>query len=315
MKVATLRAALLFALSGLVSAALADEPKVQPKAEPKAETKAPAPKRPVPPESVGFEPDIEYGRAGDVPLLLNLARPKTGEGPFPAVVCIHGGGFRAGTREGWNARCIRLAEKGYVAITVEYRLAPKHPFPAAVHDCKAAVRWLRANAAKYKVNPEAIAVAGDSAGGHLSQFLGVTGGKKEFEGDCGHADQSSKVQAVINFYGPADLVQSMIPGKSVDAAKVLPLWLGDLETNKARYVEASPITYVGKDSAPTLILHGTKDTYVAYEQSPQLIEKLKAAGVDAELVTLEGAGHGFKGDDAAKAEAAMLAFLAKHLRK
>ena len=97
------------------------------------------------------------------------------------MLCIHGGGFRAGKRDSYDALCLKLAERGYVAATITYRLAPKHKFPAAVHDTKAAVRWLRANAAKYKINSEKIGVTGGSAGGHLAQFLGVTTGVPQFE--------------------------------------------------------------------------------------------------------------------------------------
>ena len=134
-----------------------------------------------------FEPGIEYSSPGDEHLQLNLARPKeVKEGAkLPAVICIHGGGFRAGKRERWDGLCKQLAEKDYVAMTVTYRLAPKHQFPAAVHDVKAAVRWLKANAAKYHVDPERIGVVGDSAGGHLVQYLGVTADVPSLEGTGG----------------------------------------------------------------------------------------------------------------------------------
>src|SRR5262249_30189163 len=134
-------------------------------------TVAPAQKGPAVPDNVVFETGIEYANPDGQHLQLNLARPKAGNGPFPAVVCIHGGGFRAGKRESYDSLCLKLAQHGYVAMTVTYRLAPKFPFPAAVHDVKAAVRWARANAAKYHVDPARIGVTGGSAGGHLAQFL------------------------------------------------------------------------------------------------------------------------------------------------
>jgi acetyl esterase/lipase len=266
------------------------------------------------PEGVTFEAGIEYSNPDDQHLQLNMARPSKGDGPFPAVVCIHGGGFRAGTREGYDGQCIRLAQHGYVAVTITYRLAPKYQFPAAVYDCKAAVRWLRANAKKYQIDPDHIGVMGGSAGGHLAQFLGVTADVKRFEGDGGAADQSSSVACVVNYYGPSDFTRSY--GKSKDAADVLPLFLGgDLEKAHRRHIEASPLYWVTPDAAPTLCIHGTKDEYVAYEQATWLVDKLKAADVEAELLTMEGAGHGFKGDDAAKAEQAMIVFFDKHLKK
>ena len=266
------------------------------------------------PQDVVFESDIEYADPDNQHLQLDMARPKTGEGPFPAVVCIHGGGFRAGSRKVYDAWCIRLAQDGYVAVTVSYRLAPKYQFPAAVHDVKEAVRWLRANAKKYHIDPERIGVTGGSAGGHLAQFLGVTADVKGFEGKGAHLDQSSRVSCVVNYYGPSDFIKSY--GKSVDAAEVLPLWLGgNLENARHHHIIASPLYWVTPHAAPTLCIHGTQDKYVAHEQAVWLVERLKTARVEAELLTLEGAGHGFKGPDADKAEKAMFAYFAKHLRK
>ncbi len=265
------------------------------------------------PESVIWETGIEYSNPDDEHLQLNIARPKTGAGPFPVVLCIHGGGFRAGKRESYDALCVKLAERGYVAATMTYRLAPKHKFPAAVHDTKAAVRWLRANAATYKLNPNKFGVTGGSAGGHLAQFLAVTANVPQFEGTGGNATQPSNVTCVVNVYGPSDFTKSY--GKSVDAHEVLPLWFGgNLETAKALHIQASPLYWVTPNSAPTLCIHGTEDKYVAHEQAVWLIDKLKAATVEAELLTLEGAGHGFKGADAEKSEAALFGYFDRQLK-
>ena len=264
------------------------------------------------PENVVFERDIEFANPDGQHLQVNIARPKSGDGKFPAVVCIHGGGFRAGKRESYDKLCLTLAQNGYVAITVTYRLAPAYPFPAAVLDCKSAVRWLRANAVKYHADPARIGVTGGSAGGHLAQFLGVTAGVKEF--DAGeNLDQSSAVACVVNFYGPSDLTKSY--GKSVDAAEVLPLFFGgDLSTKLREHITGSPLYWVTPNAAPTLVVHGTDDKFVAYEQAGWMVDKLKASAVEAELLTLEGAGHGFKGADAEKAEKALLAFFDKRLK-
>jgi acetyl esterase/lipase len=260
-----------------------------------------------------WEAGIEYSNPDDEHLQLNLARPKAGDGPFPTVLCIHGGGFRAGKRESYDALCVKLAERGYVAATMTYRLAPKHKFPAAVHDTKAAVRWLRANAATYKINPDKIGVTGGSAGGHLAQFLGVTANVPQFEGKGGNPTQSSRVSCVVNVYGPSDFTKSY--GKSVDAHEVLPLWLGgNLETARAIHIQSSPLYWVTPNAAPTLCIHGTEDKYVAHEQAVWLIDKLKAATVEAELLTLEGAGHGFKGADAEKSEKALFEYFDKQLK-
>lgn len=265
------------------------------------------------PEGVLFETGIEYSNADDQHLQLNIARPKTGNGPFPVVLCIHGGGFRAGKRESYDALCVKLAERGYVAATMTYRLAPKFQFPAAVHDTKAAVRFLRANAATYKLNPDKLGVTGGSAGGHLAQFLGVTANVPQFEGTGGHPEQSSRVTCVVNVYGPSDFTKSY--GKSVDAHEVLPLWFGgNLDTHRALHIQASPLYWVTPNAAPTLCIHGTEDKYVAHEQAVWLVDKLKAATVEADLLTLEGAGHGFKGADAEKAEKALFEYFDKRLK-
>ncbi|MSU25330.1 MAG: alpha/beta hydrolase [Opitutus sp.] len=265
------------------------------------------------PEQVAFERGVEFARPGGVSLTLNLAQPKGATGLLPAVVCIHGGGFRAGSREGYDKLCLTLAARGYVAVTITYRLAPANRFPAAVEDCKAAVRWVRANAARLHVDPARIAVLGGSAGGHLAQFLGVTAGVPEFEG-TENPGFSSAVAAVVNYYGTSDVTKSY--GRSVDAAEVLPLFFGgDLSTHRAAHVRGSPLNWVTPHAAPTLILHGTEDKYVNYEQGLWMRDRLQQCGVDVELFTLKGAGHGFKGADAEKAEAAALAWLDRHFKR
>jgi acetyl esterase/lipase len=265
------------------------------------------------PDNVIFERDLEYANAGGAHLQLNLARPRNVIGPLPAVLCIHGGGFRAGSREGYNKLCLMLAQRGFVATTISYRLAPTNQFPAAVHDTKAAVRWLRANAAKYGLDPARIGVTGSSAGGHLAQFLGVTAGVRDFEG-ADNPGFSSAVNCVVNVYGPSDFTKSY--GKSVDAHEVLPLWLGgNLETARQRHIQSSPLNWVTPTAAPTLIIHGTEDKYVAYEQAIWMRDRLTACGVSVEMLTLEGAGHGFKGADEEKADAALIAYFEQHLKK
>jgi len=235
------------------------------------------------------------------------------------VLCIHGGGFRAGSRQSYDELCKRLAGQGYVAVTVSYRLAPKYQFPAAIFDCKAAVRFLKWNAEKYGLDQARVGVTGSSAGGHLAQFLGVTANVAEFDPGIPpstggiRAVPTTGVRCVVNVYGPSDFTKSY--GKSVDAAEVLPLWLGgNLETARAKHIRASPLNWVTPNAAPTLCIHGTEDKYVAHEQAVWLVDRLKACGVEAELLTLEGAGHGFKGADAEKAEKALVAWFDKHLK-
>lgn len=263
-----------------------------------------------------FEQGVEYSNPDDQHLQVNIARPKDrkAEERSPAVLCIHGGGFRAGKRERWDKLCQQLADQGYVAATATYRLAPKYQFPAAVHDVKAAVQWLRANAEKYQIDPNRIGVVGDSAGGHLAQFLGVTGDVAMFHETNGNGTLPVKVTCVVNYYGPSDFTKSY--GKSVDAAEVLPLWLGgDAVKERRRHIISSPLYWVTPNAAPTLLIHGTEDKYVAHEQAVWMHDKLKAAEVEVELLTLQGAGHGFKGADADRAEKAMLDFFDRKLKK
>jgi dipeptidyl aminopeptidase/acylaminoacyl peptidase len=157
-------------------------------------------------------------------------------------------------------------------------------------------------------------VMGGSAGGHLVHFLGVTADVKQFEGDGGNPGQSSRVACVVSYFGPSDFTKSY--GKSVDAAEVLPLFLGgNLEQQRQRHIDSSPLYWVTPNAAPTLAIHGTKDNYVAYEQAVWIVDRLLAAGVEAELLTLDGAGHGFRGEDAKRADEAMFAFFDRHLKK
>lgn len=262
--------------------------------------------------NVILQRDVEYAHPGEDSLKLNLARPASTKTPAPIVLCIHGGGFRAGSREGYDALCKKLAERGFVAATMQYRLAPKHQFPAAVHDTKAAVRWLRLHARELNADLSRLGVTGSSAGGHLAQFLGVTAGVDRFEGNQ-NPGASSAVTCVVNVYGPSDFTKSY--GKSVDAHEVLPLWLGgNLETALPRHIESSPLNWVTPAAAPTLLIHGTEDKYVAYEQAIWMRDRLADSGVKVELITLQGAGHGFKGDDAVKAENALIAYFESVLK-
>ena len=273
-----------------------------------AQTPAP----PQMPAGVSWTGNIEYSNVG-AKMEMDIVRPKNQAGSAPAVLLIHGGGFRRGTRQSYLVQAARLAERGYVAATASYRLAPRHQFPASVEDAKAAVRFLRANAAKYGIDPDRIGAWGGSAGGHLVLMLGLTGDVAEFEGTGPNREFSSKVQCVINYYGPTDFTQSY--SKSVDAAEVLPLWLGGhLDQNRKLHQKASPLNWVTPNAAPILSLHGTKDAYVAYEHSAMLTDRLLNAGAEAEFESFSGAGHGFKGADAERAETLSFAFLDRYLK-
>ncbi|MCE5273000.1 alpha/beta hydrolase [bacterium] len=231
------------------------------------------------------EAGLVYGQGGGHDLRLDLYQPSTGEGPFPAVVFIHGGGWRAGHSGQFSRQAMYLATQGYVCVCIDYRLSGEARFPAAIEDCKCAVRWMRAVGAKeYKVDPERIAVSGESAGGHLSLLLGTSGGAAELEGQGGWAGYSSRVQLVAAF-NPA----CRFSGIHSDA---IPAFLGgdSLEVPEA-YRLATPSTWIDRTDPPMLLLHGDQDKTVPYSQSVEFVDALKAAGVEAELYTEKGAGH------------------------
>ena len=271
---------------------------------------------------VAVEQNITYGKAGDTELKLDLARPE-GDGPFSAIVFIHGGGWYQGSRTGYRGQIQEAAKKGYVAATISYRLmkfdekkketTTANPiFPAQIHDAKAAVRWLRANAERYKVDAKRIGVTGGSAGGHLSLLVGLTDSKSKLEGDGSNPDQSSRVQAVVNVFGPTNMAACH---KTSSVAWIFRLFMGGTPDESAdTYKAASPVTYVSKDDPPVLSLHGDRDALVPIEQATMLDEKMKAAGASHTLIVFEGQGHGFRGEHQQKAMNAMWEFFEKHLK-
>ncbi len=266
--------------------------------------------------NIKVEKDVPYRKVGkDKKLQLDIAIPQ-GKGPFPAVVCVHGGAWRAGLgkRQDLNAWIERLAEEGYVAATVSYRLLPDAKFPEPIEDCKTAVRFLRANAEKYHIDKGKIGALGFSAGGHLVSLLGVAGKDAGFEG-AEYADQSSQVQAVVSYFGPTDL-SAYGNDDAAENSTFIPLLGGRFKDKPDAYKNASPITYVSKDAPPFLFLHGTKDWLVPIKHSRIMSKKLKDAGVPAELVEIEGGSHGYfdKAGDR-KATDATLKFLAERLKK
>jgi acetyl esterase/lipase len=247
------------------------------------------------PASVELKADLIYATYGARHLHLDLYLPKSGAGPFPAVVYIHGGGWRIGNKLAFRRQAVHMATRGFVGACIEYRLLGEAKYPAAVYDAKAAVRWLRANAAQYRINPNKIGAAGGSSGGHLAAMLGTTHRVKELEGGGGNSGFSSRVQAVVAFNPALDLVE--LGKKGIRVGRQLnPVFqfLGvRYEAQPQLYAEASPITHVARDSAPFLLLHGTDDEAVPYEQSVEMLNRLKQARVRAELFTAQGAGHGF----------------------
>jgi acetyl esterase/lipase len=249
-----------------------------------------------------------------VALKADLALP-TGEGPFPAVVCLHGGGWTSGDRKQMLQTIDVLARRGYVAVAPDYRLAPGHRFPACVEDCKAAVRWLRANAGKYRVDPRRIGAVGLSAGGHLACMLAVTTPADGLEGAGGNSDRSSAVQAVVCFAGPLDLTAEELWTKEVLKHNLEPLLGGPPRRNLDLYRKASPMHYSPVAAPPALLVHGSDDKVVPVRQAHALAEQLRARGGKAEVVVLDGEGHTWNGYALLQSIDRMLSFLDTVLKK
>ncbi len=256
----------------------------------------------IPPSPIVSE-DIEYAATPERKLTLDVYRSKRPRAAqLPLVVWIHGGGWLNGSKD--NPRqVLGLIERGYVVASINYRLSGDAIFPAQIHDCKAAIRWLRAHAGEYGIDPRRVGVAGSSAGGHLVALLGTSGGVKDLEGTVGgNLDQSSRVQAVADLFGPTDFVQMdahSISERIVHDSPGSPesLLIGaPIQENKDKVARANPITYVTPDDPPFLIIHGDKDPLVPFNQSELLLAALRMAGVKSSLHKVVGGMHGQGGE-------------------
>jgi acetyl esterase/lipase len=240
------------------------------------------------PDGVTADRDVAYGTHERQK--LDVYVPK-GNGPFPLVLWVHGGGWEGGSKDS-GGPAIGLLSRRYAVASTNYRLSRHAAFPAQIHDVKAAVRFLRANAKKYHLDPDRFGAAGASAGGHLVALLGTAGDVKELEGDVGNPSVSSRVQCVLDFFGPTDLRRLAPPkGKENPVTRLLG---GPTDEKKDLADQGNPIRYASKDDPPFLIVHGDKDTVVPLSQSELLHEALNKAGVDSTLKVIPGAGHGDK---------------------
>jgi acetyl esterase/lipase len=249
------------------------------------------------PDDVRLVRNIVFGRGGVRDLKMHVVLPKIrSDQPMPAYVWIHGGAWRAGSKEGGIRQIIPLVREGFVGATIEYRLSDEAIFPAQIEDCKCAIRYLRANAKEYNIDADRIAVGGSSAGGHLAALVGTSGDVEELEGNGGWKDQSSRVQAVIDLFGPTDFKQFVTtPGYESHANPDSPesqLLGGEVLKLPNEVKRVNPITYVDADDPPFLIIHGRNDRTVPANQSESLHKALRAANVQSHLHIIEGAGHG-----------------------
>jgi alpha-L-fucosidase 2 len=238
------------------------------------------------PARAEFKTDVEFAKVDGVSLTLDAHVPD-GAGPFPTVILVHGGGFVRGDKQSYIKPIFEpLTQAGFTWLTINYRLAPAHRYPACVEDVERAIRWVKDHAKEYKVDPERIALVGESAGGHLVSMAGARGKGK------------TRVAAVVPFYAPHDLElqarHRMALGDSLSAL------FGLTELNDAAWKtlkEGSPSSYVRQGMPPYLLIHGTKDPQVPYEQSLRFQAQMKSAGNQCELFTVPDGGHGMGGWD------------------
>ena len=232
--------------------------------------------------------DLEYGKAGDVSLRLDACVPD-GPGPFPAVILVHGGAWNSGDKTGGSGKGLiapmfePLTRGGFVWFSINYRLAPQHPYPACIEDVETAIRWVKVHAAEFHVDPNRIALSGESAGGHLVALAAV------------RAAGATRVAAVVPFYGPFDLVGGLRAGDLLRPP--LQQLFGSEKLDRATAVrlhEASPIEHVKPGLPPFLLVHGSEDARVSHRQSEDFQAALRKAGVTCDLITVPGGGHGMK---------------------
>jgi len=268
--------------------------------------------------------DIEYARIGSQSLKLDLYLPE-GQGPFPVIIWIHGGGWTSGDKDlDVDDPQVRQTTRGYAVASIDYRLSQQAHFPAQIEDCKAAVRWLRARAPNYNLDPARIAVWGASAGGHLAALLGTSGDVTELEGTEDNQGYSSRVNAVVDWFGPTDLLKmstdslpfpcNLLDHDSPFSPESLLIGCA-IQTCPEKTEKANPITYVTGDDPPFLIMHGDRDCLVGPQQSRRLYDALTAVSARASLKIIAGAGHGGSEFDEGENLKLVEDFLDEHLKQ
>ena len=263
-------------------------------------------------------PDIEYARVGDsTSLKLDIYMPAIDvDGPAPAVVYIHGGGWRAGDRK--VKRILFPMEREYVVISIDYRLTTEAIFPAQIHDCKGAIRWVRAHAAEYGIDPERIGVLGTSAGAHLASLVGTSGDVAELEGEVGgNLEYSSRVQAVCSWFGLgniATLPRYPSSQKFDVLTSPISMLLGGLLEDRLDLARlASPATWISPDDPPFLLQHGTDDMTVPFGASVEFDSALRSGGVEVEFQPVVGAAHGGPAFESDSVRGKGIEFFERHL--
>jgi acetyl esterase/lipase len=254
--------------------------------------------------------DSVYRTVDGQALALDALIPGT-PGPHPAVLLMHGGAWMFGAKEDMRVIAEALCEQGFAAVSIDYRLAPKHHYPAQIEDCIAAVQYLRAHADELSIDPRRIAALGPSAGGHLASMLGVLDERADPDADDPNLRVSTRVQAVVSYFGPTLLTRE----QSLDFDTLPPKELFSSDASDSDYRAASPIEHASADDPPFLFVHGTEDSNVPVQHSEILHERLSELGVTNELFLVEGGGHGDFLERNPRAEhwERVLAFLRAHL--
>ena len=271
---------------------------------------------PLPPNVIAHR-DLAYVEGGHERQKLDLYLPKDARGPLPVIIWVHGGGWQNGSKA--NAFPLRFGctAQGYAIASIGYRLTDTETFPSQIQDVKAAIRWLRAHAKNYRLAPDRFAAWGSSAGGHLVALLGTTGDIKAFDVGA-YREHSSRVQAVVDYYGPSDFLRFVTTSRyemhgRADSPESK-LIGGTVSENKDKAATASPVTYVSKDDAPFLILHGAADPTVPINQSETLHAALVKVGATSTLHVLPGAKHGGPEFSSPESLGWVESFLAQYLK-
>ncbi|MFZ6765854.1 alpha/beta hydrolase fold domain-containing protein [Undibacterium sp. Di26W] len=248
------------------------------------------------PVSVKVIKDIPYVSYGDRKVQLDLFMPAQASAKaLPGIVLVHGGGWRSGSRENLAAMAIRLAGRGYVAAAISYRLSAEAPYPAAIHDVKAAIRWMRSHAADYHIDPAHMAVAGGSAGGQIAALVGVTNDMPQFDSQAQGSQISSAVQAIINIDGLSDFTSEQARRYEDDPAKKpssAGAWFGGTYAEKtALWKEASPLSHVGKNTPPILFIGSAQKRFSLGRD--EMVQQMNALGIPTRVVLIPDTPHSF----------------------
>lgn len=238
--------------------------------------------------------DVPYCTGGGLQLLMDLYLPLHPAATLvPAILWLHGGGWRIGSKEE-GPLTVEFASHGFVVASANYRLSGEAPFPAAIEDAKCAVRYLRANSAKYGIDPNRIGVAGSSAGGHLALLVATAHESASLEGSGGWSGESSRVSAALSWFGPTDFGVGPAAFENGTGFSIRIFLGGDPEQKPENYKKASPVNWIAPDDPPLLLIHGNKDTVVPFDQSARMARAYRKLGLSVRLVKVRNAGHNFQ---------------------